>query len=373
MNLLDISRSQLLSELYDSQKVMYRILNLQSESQILISMSISPYLSLLCEGIDRLFSDDDLKRSEKLGEIEGISFTELMTKNRASMKLLTDKKINEALKKIDKQIIDFNNVLTKDYEGLEREYISRCGQPDLGVYFFKGIPFLNTSQVLIYQDMFIKMTDNNIDGVKLGQINRDFTFTQVKYISLLVSENEGDILPTNKEECKVNISDKDFSDKDFIFFNEVKRDVFTKHSDKGIILYLFNLRCQLSFALMIVPQIIDRNSSLRYRIEMIVYYQTVNTIKFLINKNRFPMDNDQKKIIENIIVEFDSIFLNNSLRNNIFHYEFSEDNVGMKLTNNYFFSMIEFQTKQSFEDIFNTIEKSMLKLVEVLDEITALT
>ncbi|MFU1824920.1 hypothetical protein ACM6Q0_13315, partial [Enterococcus faecium] len=88
--------------------------------------------------------------SENYGLIYGMSFTKLMNQNRASVKLLTDKKITRAIKTIDKQLIAFNQDLVRDYNLLQRAYISMFGQPDLGIYFFENVAFSNTSQLSIY-------------------------------------------------------------------------------------------------------------------------------------------------------------------------------------------------------------------------------
>lgn len=373
MSLLVISRKQLLFELYESKKMIYRIINLPSESQSLISMSISPFLSLLCDGIDSLFSEGELKLSESIGKIDNISFTKLMTQNRVSIKLLADEKISSAVNIIDEQIKNFNNALTDDYGEVQKKFISLFGQPDLGVYFFRGTSFSNTSQLSIYQDMFRKMTDNNINDRRLGPILRDFSAAQASYINSFVSQTEGSLLPIiNVEDCNIDINDSDFSEKDFIFYNEEKINIFTKYTDKEIILYLFNLKCQLSFALKIIPEIIDRKSSLRFRIEMITYYQSVKTIEFLLKKNKIPLNKKVEKIVEGILIDFKSIFLGNSLRSNIYHYKLSEDNLKMSLDNDFFISMVEFQTKRSFNLVFENIEKNMRELVGILDEITVL-
>lgn len=373
MSLLVISRKQLLFELYESKKMMYRIINLPSESQILLSMSISPFLSLLCDGIDSLFSEGELKLSESIGKIDNISFTKLMAQNRASIKLLTDKKISNAVNRIEEQIVSFNNSLTYDYGVLQKKYTSLLGQPDLGVYFFRGTSFSNTSQLSIYQDMFRKMTDNNTNVHRLRLILREFSAIQTSYINSFVSQTEGSLFPIiNVEDCKIDINDADFSEKDFIFYNEAKRNIFTKYTDKEIILYLFNLKCQLSFALKIIPEIIDRKLSLRFRIEMITYYQSVKTIEFLIKKNKILLNKKAEKVVEDILIDFKSIFLGNSLRSNIYHYKLSDDNLKMSLDNDYFISMVEFQTNRSFNLVFETIEKNMRELVVILDEITVL-
>ena len=374
MNLLDVSRKQLLYELYESKKMLYRILNLPVKSQSLVSMSISPFLSLLCDGIDNLFSEENTRLSENLGLIDEISFTKLMSQNRASIKLLTDKKISNAIKIIDKQLLSFSTALTKDYNILQKGFVSIFGQPDLGVYFYKGIAFSNTSQVSIYQDMFRKLTNDDITSDRLGPIMRDFSAIQSSYINTATSLLEGNLLPKiDSIKCKVNIIDSDFTQEDFIFSNEAKRNVFMNSTiDKNIALYLFNMKCQLLFSLKLIPQIIERNHALRFRIEMIVYYHSVKTIKFLIQKNKFPLNNITKKIVDNILVDFNSIFMDNNLRNNIYHYKLSEDNAQMEVKDDFFISMVEFQTQQNFDDIFNIIENNMEKLIGVLDEVTSL-
>jgi len=44
----------------------------------------------------------------------------------------------------------------------------------------------------------------------------------------------------------------------------------------------------------------------------------------------------------------------------------------MEVTNDFFISMVEFQTHQNFNELFNIIENDMEKLIGILDEITIL-
>ncbi|WP_313265027.1 hypothetical protein [Enterococcus sp.] len=372
-SILEASRTQLLTEIYEAKKMLYRILNLPTESQSLISMSISPFLSLLCEGIDNLFSEDDVKFSENYGLIYGMSFTKLMNQNRASVKLLTDKKITRAIKTIDKQLIAFNQDLVREYNLLQRDYISMFGQPDLGIYFFENVAFSNTSQLSIYQDMFRQIAIDNLGNNTLGFIIRDFSASQANSISSFASAIEGKTLPKiDSNKCKLDISDNDFSEKDFIFIDERKRNIFLHSENKNLSLYLFNIKCQMSFTLKLAPKIIDRNHALRFRVEIIAYYQSMKTIDFLIKKGKLLLSSTKMEILDKLLINFNNIFSDNYLRNNIYHYRFSDDNVHMVMKNDYFISMIEFQTRQDFNCVFGNIERDMTELIEVLDEITAL-
>lgn len=42
------------------------------------------------------------------------------------------------------------------------------------------------------------------------------------------------------------------------------------------------------------------------------------------------------------------------------------------MKDDFFISMVEFQTQQNFDDIFNLIENNMEKLIGVLDEVASL-
>ena len=296
-----------------------------------------------------------------------------MNQNRASVKLLTDKKITRAIKTIDKQLIAFNQDLVRDYNLLQRAYISMFGQPDLGIYFFENVAFSNTSQLSIYQDMFRQIAIDNLGNNTLGFIIRDFSASQANSISSFASAIEGKTLPKiDSKKCKLDISDNDFSEKDFIFIDERKRNIFLHSENKNLSLYLFNIKCQMSFALKLAPKIIDRNHALRFRVEIIVYYQSMKTIDFLIKKGKLLLSSTKMEILDKLLINFNNIFSDNYLRNNIYHYRFSDDNVHMVMKNDYFISMIEFQTRQDFNCVFGNIERDMTELIEILDEITAL-
>lgn len=93
MDLLQISRNQLISEVYESKKMICRLINLPRDIQGNISISLIPYLSMVCDGIDSLFqTEESIVFSSEFEDINGKSFTTLIKKVRASSKLLTDKK-----------------------------------------------------------------------------------------------------------------------------------------------------------------------------------------------------------------------------------------------------------------------------------------
>lgn len=59
MDLLQVSRSQLISEIYECNKMIYRLINLPIAIRANISSSLLPYMSMICDGIDSLFRTED--------------------------------------------------------------------------------------------------------------------------------------------------------------------------------------------------------------------------------------------------------------------------------------------------------------------------
>lgn len=59
MDLVQVSRSQLISEVYECKKMLYRLINLPEDVLSNISNSLLPYLSMICDGIDNLFQTED--------------------------------------------------------------------------------------------------------------------------------------------------------------------------------------------------------------------------------------------------------------------------------------------------------------------------
>lgn len=369
MDLLSISRLNLISEIYESKKMIFRIINLPEETQSLVATSFTPYLSMICEGIDSLFKDNERKSSEIFGDINGKSFTYLIGKTRASSKLLTDKKISKALAIIDKEIERFNMTLRNGYSEKELTYVIENGQPDLGVYYYKNKPFANTSQLLIYQGEFLEIFDSVDSLEKVGPLIQEFNMNLTQYINGILSElkeNQLDII--QRENCIIELEELDFKTKDYIFSEEKHRNIFNNGIDKRISLYLFNVMCQLNFSIMLLNKLIDSHS-LRYRIEFLIYYYSVQAIKYVYTRESGNLDNSLKKEMTNIIEFQNILFSSNTLRNNLFHYRFSEDNLDMEVKNDYFINMVEFQTKRNFEEVMLEIRNAMEKITELIESI----
>lgn len=348
MDLLQVSRIQLINEAYECKKMMYRLINLPKHAQSYISPSLLPYLSLICDGIDTLFQSNNTVWSSEFEDINEISFTKLIRRTRASSKLLTDKKINHSLNILEKEIINFSHHLKRDYSKVQLAYVNMFGQEDLGIYYYKNKPFANTSQLILY----VKPFNSEIDRV--GNYIYKFGTQASSYISSFLYIFEDYFLEElRQEDYKIKLDENDFEHKDYIFSVEKHRNVFNDEIDKNISLFLLNMQCQLNFSLDILDLLID-DHPLKFRIQFLIYYYSVQALKYTFGSNLSKLNNHHKNSIEKIIITQSKIFESGTFRNNLFHYKLSGENIQF-INNDYFKNMVEEETYTSFDDLLSTI------------------
>lgn len=364
MDLLQASRSQLISEIYECNKMIYRLINLPENIRSYISNSLLPYLSMICDGIDSLFqTEDTVVLSSKFEDINGMSFTTLIQKIRASSKLLTDKKsIRNAIKILDSEIKKFHDELIKNYTEEQLAYVKAVGQNDLGVFYYKNKPFANTSQINLYIKPFnSSVWEVGNDGFKFGR-------QVAMYINEFYSVLEGHTLPhLKKEDYITNIDCEDFIYQDYIYSEEKRRNIFNNVLDERVSLYLLNMQCQLNFAINILGLLIDEHP-LKYRIQLLIYYYSVQAIDFASKSGYLEALEEQREKITAVIETHQRIFNCSTFRNNLFHYKFSQE-INFSLSKSYFESMVETLTSVSLDNLLNTVYKEMDIVEKLIKEI----
>lgn len=364
MDLLQASRSQLISEIYECNKMIYRLINLPENIRSYISNSLLPYLSMICDGIDGLFpTEEPVVLSSKFEDINGISFTTLIQKNRASSKLLTDKKsIRNAIKILDSETKNFHDELRKNYTKVQLAYVEIFGQDDLGIFYYKNKPFANTSQINLYINPF---------NSSVGEVgNHLFKFSKqvAMYINEFYSLLEGHILPHLKQEDYItNVNCEDFIYQDYIYSEEKRRNIFNNVLDERVSLYLLNMQCQLNFAINILDLLIDEHP-LKYRIQLLIYYYSVKAIDFASKSGYLEALEEHREKITIVIETHKKIFNSSTFRNNLFHYKFSPK-INFSLSKNYFEIMVETLTSVSLENLLNTVYKEMDTVEKLIKEI----
>lgn len=364
MDSLQVSRSQLISEVYECKKMLYRLINLPEDVRSNISNSLLPYLSMICDGIDNLFqTEDPVVLSSKFEDINGKSFTTLIKKIRASSKLLTDKKnLRISIKMLDSETKKFHDELIKDYTEEQLAFVKACGQDDLGVFYYKNKPYANSSQINLY----IKPFNSSV-----GDVGKDifkFSMQVAMYINGFCSVLEGHTLPHLKQEDYItNVDCEDLISLDYIYSEEKQRNIFNNVIDKGVSLYLLNMQCQLNFALNILDLLIDEHP-LKYRIQLLIYYYSVQAIDFAFSSGYLEELEERQETITSVIETHKRIFNCSTFRNNLFHYNLSTE-ITPSLSENYFESMVETLTSVSLENLLTSVYKEMDIVEKLIKEI----
>ncbi|WP_096186246.1 hypothetical protein [Evansella halocellulosilytica] len=363
MDLLQISRSQLISEVYESEKMIIRLTNVPAESRSYISSSLLPYLSMICDGIDDLFPmEDGGVISNGFEDINGKSFTALIKDIRASSKLLTDKRrINKSIKILDSEMAKLHDALINDYNALQLAYVKISGQADLGVFYYKNKPFANSSQLSLY----IKPFNSSLMEVRTSLF--EFSRQSAMYIGGFCSKLRGPISQLKEEDYHADIVYKDFKRLDYIYSEETHRNIFNSAIEKGVALYLLNMQCQLNFALMIIDLLIEEHP-LKYRIQLLIYYYSVQAIGFAFSSGYLEELKEHQETITSVIETHKSIFIDNAFRNNLFHYRLSEE-INPSLGENYFRAMVETHTSTPLEKLLTTVYKEMNTVENLIQEI----
>jgi hypothetical protein len=202
--------------------MIYRLINLPEDIRSYVSNSLLPYLSMICDGIDSLFQIEDTDvLSSKFEEVNGISFTMLIQKIRASSKLLTDEKsIRKSIKILDSEIRKFHQELIKNYTEEQLAYVKAVGQDDLGVFYYKNKPYAISSQINLY----IKPFNSSVG--KVGKDLSKFSMQVAMYINEFCSVLEGHTLPhLNREDYINNVDCEDFIYQDYSY-SEKNTEIF---------------------------------------------------------------------------------------------------------------------------------------------------
>lgn len=364
MDLVQVSRNQLISEVYECKKMLYRLINLPKDVQSNISNSLLPYLSMLCDGIDNLFqTEDPVVLSSKFEDINGKSFTTLIKKVRASSKLLTDKKnLRISIKMLDSETKKFHDDLIKDYNEEQLAFLKAFGQNDLGVFYYKNKPYANSSQINLY----IKPFNSSV-----GEVGKDifkFSMQVATYINGFCSVLEGHTLPHLKQQDYItNVDCEDLISLDYIYSEEKQRNIFNNVIDKEVSLYLLNMQCQLNFALNILDLLVDEHP-LKYRIQLLIYYYSVQAIDFASSSGYLEELEECQETITAVIEAHKRIFNSSTFRNNLFHYKLSTE-IDPSLSKNYFEIMVETLTSVSLENLLATVYKEMDIAEKLIKEI----
>ncbi|HEL1746669.1 TPA: hypothetical protein TXT60_001090 [Streptococcus suis] len=338
MDLLDkISFLILLDETAEVRQLLENLVNLKREVYSEISIGILPFISSLSEGILHFLPEEYLEEFPKIGKKE---LKNIIAGVRVSYKQYSDKKFNKATKSILMIQEIFYSQMTKNFNIFD--------QQDLGVFYYKGIPYANTNQYHIYLESILSKTGRN-DISYFSDEATSLFFEYSKNLGTLI--NSTNIKPISNA-ISQEINPNDFEQKDFFVLDTKRRNFLVGSLPIETQLFLFNIFCQNNFILYVMPDILKSKNQFFTRSLIQCYLVSITAIRLVYTKYETYLSEAQKeqfcKIIDN---KEKYLNINQSFRNNIFHYKIS--NIPLEVFSNpdeFFEELIEFHSNKSFKE-----------------------
>lgn len=346
MDLLDkISFWVLLNETAEVRQLLENLVNLKRELYSEISIGILPFVSSLSDGILHFLPEECLEEFPNIGKQE---LKKIIAGVRVSYKQYSDKKFNKAIKSILEIEEIFYSQMSEEYSILQKLVIRILGQQDLGVFYYKGIPYANTNQYHIYLESILSKTDRKELPYFSNEASSLFFEYSKNLGALINSTNLKTVLTTPIE----NINSRDFVLKDFFLLDKKRRNFLTGSLPLETQLFLFNILCQNNFILYVIPDILKSKEKFFTRSLIQCYLVSITALRLVYKKYSSSLSNFQKEQFSKIIDNKEKhLNINQAFRNNVFHYKIS--NVPLDVFSNpdkFFEELIEFHSNKSFKE-----------------------
>ncbi len=363
-NIEMISFCILLEEVGEVRQLLENLINLKKETFSNISIGIIPFASSLCDGVLHFLPENVI---EELPNIRGQELKRIIANVRVSYKQYSDKKFNKAMKMIYGREEVFYSQMIKDYKLLQKLVIGIFGQHDLGVFYYKGIPYANTNQYHIYLESILSKTGRN-DISYFSDEATSLFFEYSKNLGTLI--NSTNIKPISNA-ISQEINPNDFEQKDFFVLDTKRRNFLVGSLPIETQLFLFNILCQNNFILYVMPDILKSKKQFFTRSLIQCYLVSITAIRLVYTKYETYLSEAQKeqfcKIIDN---KEKYLNINQSFRNNIFHYKIS--NIPLEVFTNsdeFFKELVEFHSNKRFKDFQELLVAETIKINHLIDSL----
>ena len=358
MNTLDeISFVVLSQESSEVEQMMYQIYNTKGDDRNIIAIGLLPIFSSVANGWISILN---MKNFES--EMD-IPFDKLISAIRVSYKLYSDKKVNKLIKQIQNNNANFTDILTSDYNNLQKNFIDLFGQEDFGVFYLKNIAYCNTNQSLTYLNNILDIeNNNNIISLenKASILLRDYSECLYKFIFSINKEYD---IQTNKFlDC--HILEQEHSYFDFFIFDNKRKNILGGKLPTSTQLFLFNIYCQNNLFNYAIPYIFHSHNKLYYRSKIQSYLVSINGLNKVQNKYKDLLKFEYLEEINYLNHEKELYFtFENRLRNNIFHYQIENTPIDAFSDKNRFFEeMIEYHTGMKFDKFIEKIDNYLIQI-----------
>lgn len=341
----EISFSVLLDETTEVRQLLENLVNLKHDIYSKISIGALPFISSLSDGILHFLPEEHI---EELPDIGQQKLKKIIANVRVSYKQYSDKRFNKAIKSILEIEKVFYSQMMKKYNLLQKLIVRICGQEDLGVFYYKGIPYANTNQQHIYLESILSKSDRK---------EVPYFSSEVSTLLLEYSKNLGTLI--NSVNLKTistipiqHVDPSDFVLKDFFLLDKKRKNFLTGSLPLETQLFLFNILCQNNFILYLIPDVLKSKEKFFTRSLIQCYLVSINALRTVYEKYNSCFSNFQNKQFSKIIDNKEKhLNIDQSVRNNIFHYKISDVPLEVFSTPDKFFEeLIEFHSNKPFKE-----------------------
>ncbi|PEJ54305.1 hypothetical protein CN676_08715 [Bacillus wiedmannii] len=298
----EASKRLLLLDCLESIKAVQKLM-----SDGALILEFSPYISIIVSGVL-----DFLDENQKVRwQAEGIRKIE---KVRAETKIINKSSVSKTVGSVSESISLFDDYLTKDYNSIQNMFISIFGQDNFGCYKFENVYVSNTFRANTLVNKLTQELGNGKEIKNFGEMMSQIICTYL--IEHHVS------FPTNVPAIELNVKNEDYR-----FSLENRMPLFGNDIDDDINIILFNILCGINYTLVILPQVLSKETNLYKRIVSICCYSSVQALGKLLRtdeqSSRYYGAVEKKEEITTIMDSTNKLYTS-SLRNNIFHYGIRE-------------------------------------------------
>ncbi|PGD52845.1 hypothetical protein COM40_25290 [Bacillus wiedmannii] len=298
----EASKRLLLLDCLESIKTVQKLMSYGA-----LILEFSPYISIIVSGVF-----DFLDENQKVRwQAEGIRKIERV---RAETKIINKSSVSKTVGSVSESISLFDDYLTKDYNSLQNMFISIFGQDNFGCYKFGNVYVSNTFRANTLVNELTQELGNGKEIKNFGEMMSQIICTYL--IEHHVS------FPTNIPAIELNVKNEDYR-----FSLENRMPLFGNDIDVDINIILFNILCGVNYALVILPQVLSKETNLYKRIVSICCYSSVQALGKLLRtdeqSSRYYGAVEKRGEISTIIDLINKLYTS-SLRNNIFHYGIRE-------------------------------------------------
>lgn len=359
-----ISASILFDEVAETRQALENMITLKNKLPEEIAMGILPFLSSLTDGIIKFLPSE---ANLELPRIRNIEFKKIVETVRVGYKQNSEKSLEKASTLVLRRSKYFYSELVKDYNLFQRLRIKISGQKELGVFYFKGIPYANTNQYCLHLETILNKTKRNEISYFSEVALRLYSEYSEGLGYIINSANQKDII----KNVESGINDKDFEMRDYFVLDEKRKDFLKGSLELGTQLLLFNILCQNNFILFVLPLVFKSDKYFFTRSLLQTYVVSHTVLMKIYKKHSNLLTNSQKDRLQVIIDnKINKLNIDNKFRNNIFHYKVSGVPDSIFTSRDRFFEeLVEFHSGKNFNDYQMEVINEVVKVNKLIKEL----